>query len=525
MAPIASGGKRSFSTTCSLPPIPEHIPNELRDRPQWVGWKLVPNPDRPRPEKVPIDPSTGRRAKPNAPATWGTFPDALRLYERERLSGVGFFFSENDRYIGIDLDCCRDPATGAIELWAREIIGDVGSYSEVSPSETGVKLVAVGRLPEGIRNRGRGLPLEVYDKARYFALTGHRLDGAPADIRPIPPDALGRLCDRLGRRDGPPGQPRPPLVGGGLDDADLLRRAVAHPQTGPRLAALLRGEQLDHRSQSEADYELARLLGYWCGGDAERVRHLMRASDTARDKWERRDYLRRTIERALSRLSRVYDPAMCQTPSPCTPTCADKSVTPHPGTPGEQADRLLAHIRRLRQLHGRPVALSVRQAGELLGIHYRTAARRLTALAHDGRLILVTGGRWDSSTGQPGPASIYDLPEGHPAHAAGPSARRTHGTQLGEPSPQPPYTRTPGGLVAVWHWSARRGQWQSYGDCTGRAAAAALAARHMARKPGWWAVGDELRRYVRGRRRRVTPNKAQANEPQHHHRNRRAESP
>jgi hypothetical protein len=59
-------------------------------------------------------------------------------------------------------------------------------------------------------------------------------------------------------------------------------------------------------------------------------------------------------------------------------------------------------------------------------------------------------------------------------------------------------------LVSVWHWSARQGRWLHFGDCVGRVPVGALAGRHMARRLGWWAVGNDLKRYTRGRGLRVS---------------------
>ena len=51
--------------------------------------------------KMPVDPKTGKGAKANAPATWGTYEEAVRAVERYHLDGIGFEFAEG--YLGIDL--------------------------------------------------------------------------------------------------------------------------------------------------------------------------------------------------------------------------------------------------------------------------------------------------------------------------------------------------------------------------------------------------------------------------------------
>src|SRR5262249_7521773 len=88
----------------------------------------------------------------------------------------------------IDLDKCRDPQTGAIQPWAGLIVSEVDSYTEVSPSGTGLRIVARGRKPD--RERSRNGPVEIYDGltkdrkpgGRFLTFTGHRIEGGPAGV-------------------------------------------------------------------------------------------------------------------------------------------------------------------------------------------------------------------------------------------------------------------------------------------------------------------------------------------------------
>ena len=56
----------------------ERIPDELKTRPQWVGYKLEPRDGKlaKEPYQVKGD-RRGRKAQTNNPATWGTFDEAL----------------------------------------------------------------------------------------------------------------------------------------------------------------------------------------------------------------------------------------------------------------------------------------------------------------------------------------------------------------------------------------------------------------------------------------------------------------
>src|SRR5262245_2213980 len=122
------------------------LPDELRDERQWVTWAYRPRPAG-KPAKVPLSPVTGKSASPTDPRTWGRLGSALTMCQERQLAGVGFVFSPDDPYTGIDLDVCRDPDTGRLDPWAAETVARFNTYTEVSPSGTGVKLILRARLP------------------------------------------------------------------------------------------------------------------------------------------------------------------------------------------------------------------------------------------------------------------------------------------------------------------------------------------------------------------------------------------
>lgn len=145
---------------------------ELKTLPQWVAHTS---------DKVPIGPQ-GRAASTTDPSTWMTYEDARRVQRAGGLAGVGLVMSKDDDLIGIDLDNAIE-SDGQVKDWAAAIICQVNSYTEVSPSGTGLHIWIRGQLPAGGSRRkvGDGL-LEVYEKARYFTVTGRHLEGTPDDI-------------------------------------------------------------------------------------------------------------------------------------------------------------------------------------------------------------------------------------------------------------------------------------------------------------------------------------------------------
>jgi putative DNA primase/helicase len=138
----------------------ENIPEELRQRPQWVVHK----------EKVPYIAGGVGRASSTDSLTWRTFEEAVQALRTGRYDGIGFVFSSGDPFAGVDLDKCRDPETGELEEWAEKIVAAFGGYAEASPSGTGVHIIVRGKAPNKKRDR-----IEAYSSERFFTVTGEKL--------------------------------------------------------------------------------------------------------------------------------------------------------------------------------------------------------------------------------------------------------------------------------------------------------------------------------------------------------------
>jgi len=177
----------------------DNIPAILKKRAQWVVWKLVQVPGRMKATKVPFSARTGAEASSTDPETWTTFDDALAYYRSHpEIAGVGFVFNERDPYCGIDLDECI--TDGKISPEAQALIDDLASYSEISPSGNGVKIIIVGTKPEGAKCQSKKIKgmarIEIYDHARFFTITGQVVGGTPNQVIQQQ-DKLTALCKML----------------------------------------------------------------------------------------------------------------------------------------------------------------------------------------------------------------------------------------------------------------------------------------------------------------------------------------
>jgi primase-polymerase (primpol)-like protein len=158
------------------------VPDDLAELDQWLLWRYEERNN--RRTKVPYQ-ANGHRADPTDPSTWTTFDIAHNRWSKapQHYAGVGFVLSTNDPFSGIDLDDSLD-ADCKPKPWARGIVGRFSdSYMEVSPSGQGLKIWAKGSLPANLPGVkvGDG-QIELYDHARYFAVTGRVFRGAPLQI-------------------------------------------------------------------------------------------------------------------------------------------------------------------------------------------------------------------------------------------------------------------------------------------------------------------------------------------------------
>lgn len=285
------------------------FPAEICELPQWVVWKLEKKNN--RNTKVPYDAKTHKRAATDKPQTWAPFKKATEVHQKNRsYAGIGFVFTKDDPYVFIDMDHCRNPQTGEIDAWARQIIDGLNTYTEISQSGTGIHCIGKGKLPHG-RNKtpisgfGEQAALEMYETGRYGALTGNIFEGK-TQIEDCGAAITTLHNKHLQRKNDTPALPlrhaESPLV----SDSALIERAMK-AKDGDVFGRLWAGDTSDFAGdESRADYHLCLKLAFWTRKDAARMDTLFRQSGLMREKWNREDYRTNTIDKAISDCTEVY---------------------------------------------------------------------------------------------------------------------------------------------------------------------------------------------------------------------------
>lgn len=161
----------------------EAIPVELKARRQWVVWRSMVSDG--KVTKPPYNPNNPAHfAEVDDPTTWGSYADAVRVYESNPslISGIGFVFTEDDEFFGIDIDDeakVKPEHMEARRSLVEEIMMNTTSYAELSPSKAGVHIIGKGKLPTW-GTRSTAVQVECYGAKRYFTITGDVINGRTA---------------------------------------------------------------------------------------------------------------------------------------------------------------------------------------------------------------------------------------------------------------------------------------------------------------------------------------------------------
>lgn len=262
--------------------------------------------------KVPIDPKTANTAKSNDPTTWGTYEQAKELLKKEpSLSGLGFMFS-NSPYVGIDIDhCIKD---GVYNELAKEIITLFQSYTEISPSGTGIHIICKGKLASSGKKNSQ-LGLEIYDTGRYFTVTEKTLKNYPKILEcqeqiDILIEKYFSLKESKKSIENIPKQQEIYSI----DDEKVIEIAKKS-KNGTKFADLYAGNwQTYYKSQSEADIALCNTLAFFTQCNDEQMDRIFRSSGLMRDKWDIshgiNTYGENTITKAIDSCEKVYEPSV-----------------------------------------------------------------------------------------------------------------------------------------------------------------------------------------------------------------------
>lgn len=269
-------------------------------------------------KKIPMNPNVRVRksAKANDPSTWSTFTQVESVLNAGRGIGVGYFFDDDDPFVGIDIDHCVD-RDGQLNQTALDFYKAFpNTYIELSMSGTGLHFIIQSKLPAwfvGSNSGGRKIDsVEFYQSKHYLALTGHELfQGSLKDPLVVPENVLDAFLKKMfpdknetvitpqnGKSifDSPDYQPE-------YDDDLVLWLCDKVPRFGQ---AYLYGSPIEfNNDESKRDFFVITQLLSLFGGDRDRaVAAFMKSAcvrDVNRKVGHSEDYLARTFQNAVEK--------------------------------------------------------------------------------------------------------------------------------------------------------------------------------------------------------------------------------
>ena len=176
------------------------IPQVLKDQKRWAPWRADWNAKRGKWDKIPM-----RADMPNCglstakPENWFSYADAVAAYKRNplALAGVGYVMTGSPGFVGTDMDNCL--ANGVIAPWAQEVVDQLASYTEISPSGNGLRIFSIGSLPADWNNHDVGIEIYGGNEARFLTVTGLHLAGTATLITSPPVDVLPAMAARYAK--------------------------------------------------------------------------------------------------------------------------------------------------------------------------------------------------------------------------------------------------------------------------------------------------------------------------------------
>ena len=301
----------------------EKIPEELKSLPQWVGFFRTPAKDG-KTTKKPVNVRTLYGASSTNPETWGTFEQAVNAIGKTakvgesqgKIEGIGFVFAPP--YCGIDLDHVINADTGEINRQALDVISTMDSYTEISPSGTGIHIIYKGEIHKEWKCKknsglGNGSDIEMYQQGRYFTVTGNRFNDKEIESRERHAELIYKAYMQDEEKPKTAVQPSKskPLT---MTDKDIMDKAM-NSSNGMKFARLFNGDTSDYdNDDSRADLALCSMLAFWCNKDISMMDRIFRQSKLMREKWDekhgRDTYGNITMQKAVENCMNTYSPTV-----------------------------------------------------------------------------------------------------------------------------------------------------------------------------------------------------------------------
>ena len=252
----------------------ESLPDEMKNKPNWVVVRTRENKETGRLDKFLIDVHTGKFAESNEPETWTDFDAACKYAKEHGGVALAYALDGTDGIACIDLDHCIGE-DGKRSALADEVLAKCGkTYSEQSVSGRGIHVF--GRTKgSDLRSFSKEGDMEYYQDRHFITMTG---DGAGySRLESFDTPEMQSLLERkLERRTEWKNVGKGEAGLSQMDDRELLEKAFS-AKNGDTVRRLYRGEDLRH-NHSNSDMSLMNYLAFYSGGNVEQMTRIFATS-------------------------------------------------------------------------------------------------------------------------------------------------------------------------------------------------------------------------------------------------------
>lgn len=232
--------------------------------------------------------------------------------------GIGYLFTDNDPFFFIDIDKCLETNNTWSPLAIKIMASLPGAAIEISQSGRGLHIFGQGTVPDhACKNTALGL--EFYTKNRFVALTGtNAIGSASIDFSVQLPTLIDsyfkpkinvqdKLWTNVAVKESTPITNDDKLIQQALKSKTNFKDLWEKNIEALAASYLNNTDKKRNYDDSSADAALAQHLAFWTGNNCARMLILMQRSALVRDKWNREDYLRRTILYAIALQEKFYN--------------------------------------------------------------------------------------------------------------------------------------------------------------------------------------------------------------------------
>ena len=250
------------------------LPDEMRNKSNWVVVRTRENKDAGRLEKFLIDVHTGKFAESDNPKTWTDFDSACKYAKEHGGVALAYALDGKDGIACIDLDKCIGEDGKRTPL-AEEVLTQCGkTYIEHSLSGKGLHIFGRTKGAD-LRSFSKDGDMEYYQGGQFIAMTGdgagfYRLgDFDTPEMKALLERKLERRTEWKNVGKGEAGLTQ-------MDDRELLEKAFS-AKNGDTVKRLYNGEDLRH-NHSNSDMSLMNYLAFYSGGNVEQMTRIFATS-------------------------------------------------------------------------------------------------------------------------------------------------------------------------------------------------------------------------------------------------------